>query len=157
MSNRGRKRVPTQLLKKRGTFRDDRHGKSLVFDRRKPKPTQVIAKNDLAKETFEYIATRLDNYGVLSILDKYALEALSEAYAEYRKHQNYIIENGETYTTTTQSGDEMIRPRPEVKMRNDAFNRMLKLFTEFGLTPSSRAKIQIDKKDNTDDIEDLLD
>jgi P27 family predicted phage terminase small subunit len=77
---------------------------------------------------------------VLTIADIGALEILCLAYAEYRE-ANDELKLGTTYETTTQTGDVMIRPRPEVMMRNDAFRRYRAMLVEFGLTPSARAKV----------------
>jgi phage terminase small subunit len=48
---------------------------------------------------------------------------------------------GTTYSTTTQQGDTMYRPRPEVAMRDGAWKRVMDGLRDFGCTPSSRAKV----------------
>jgi P27 family predicted phage terminase small subunit len=45
----------------------------------------------------------------------------------------------------------IIRPRPEVKMASDAWRRMQRMLTEFGLTPSSRSKLDLPGKVEPDD------
>ena len=77
---------------------------------------------------------------VLTLADIGALEILCLVYSEYRE-ANDELKDGTTYETLTQSGGVVIRPRPEVMMRSDAFRRYRAMLVEFGLTPSARAKV----------------
>jgi phage terminase small subunit len=48
----------------------------------------------------------------------------------------------------------MWRPRPEVALMNQSWSKVKKMMIEFGLTASSRAKIEMKEKIET--LEDLL-
>ena len=48
----------------------------------------------------------------------------------------------------------MFRPRPELSMMQNAWDRLKKMLPEYGLTAASRAKI--DAKEQVEDIDDLL-
>jgi phage terminase small subunit len=52
-----------------------------------------------------------------------------------------IRHHGATYTTTTATGDLLIRPRPEVAMRSEAMRRAAMLRAELGLGPASSARV----------------
>lgn len=95
----------------------------------------------------------LDRMGVLTLADGTALELLCSAYADYLEASEVVRVAGTTYTSTTAQGDTMYRPRPEVAMRNDAWNRVAKMLAEFGLTPSSRSKVTVDPVTGKDDEE----
>lgn len=45
------------------------------------------------------------------------------------------------YTTRTKEGSLMIRPHPAVTDRKDAWERVLKMLTHFGMTPATRGKV----------------
>ncbi|HEN8203481.1 TPA: phage terminase small subunit P27 family [Proteus mirabilis] len=85
-----------------------------------------------------------------------ALELMIGAYVEWRHHRDVIAEVGESYKTTTSTGDIIIRAHPQVAMRDRAFNNICKMMSEFGMTPASRAKVSIDKQAEEDPFEAFL-
>jgi len=93
------------------------------------------------KYWFKRIAQDLDKTGVLTTLDGMALELLIGAYVEWRKHRDVIDQEGETYKVETMTGDVMIKAHPRVAMLADAWKRLRGMMAEFGMTPSSRSKI----------------
>jgi P27 family predicted phage terminase small subunit len=148
----GRKRKPTEMLKASGTYRDDRHANKMTLPLGSPTPRASVG--DISRDAYEFIAGRLTNIGVVSEIDTFALQMFSDAWEDYIAAREVIRRDGPTYTTTTNTGDIMFRPRPELAMMNNAWDRLKKIIPEFGLTPSSRAKI--DAKDEVQDIDDLL-
>ncbi len=148
----GRKRKPTEMLKASGTFRDDRHANKMTLPLGSPTPRASVG--DISRDAYEFIAGRLTNIGVVSEIDTFALQMFSDAWEDYIAAREVIRRDGPTYATTTNTGDTMWRPRPELAMMNNAWDRLKKIIPEFGLTPSSRAKI--DAKDEVQDIDDLL-
>jgi P27 family predicted phage terminase small subunit len=94
---------------------------------------------------------------IVTEADKMALELLAESYSEYRKAIEIIKEKGFTYTIRDRSGNEIIKPRPENLIKDKAMGRMRALLTEFGLTPSSRARVNSQEKIEINDIENLID
>lgn len=134
----------------RGTDRADRRSAN------EPEPDRGIPKcpahfNGRAKEAWKRIGPMLDRMGVLTQADGAALELLCDAYADYRDASEVIRVSGSTYTTTTQQGDTMYRPRPEVAMRNDAWRRVASMASEFGLNPSSRSKVSASPEGDDDE------
>ena len=105
-------------------------------------------------ETFEWLVKKLDDLGVVAEVDAMALQMLSDAWEDYQVARAVVKEQGPTYATTTAQGDLMWRPRPEVSMMNAAWSKVEKMMVQFGLTASSRAKIETQEKIET--LDDLL-
>ena len=74
--------------------------------------------------------------------DKRILEATCMAYENMMTASATIAETGSVYASDTANG-EMLRPRPEVQQRSDAFRRYLKCLDALGMTPNSRMRLQI--------------
>ena len=96
----------------------------------------------------------LDDLGVVAELDAIALQMVSDAWEDYCASRKIVKERGPTYITTNVNGDEMYRPRPELAMMQDSWNRLKKMLPEFGLTASARAKLNAPEKVET--LDDLL-
>ena len=146
---KGRKPKPTAILKAQGTFDASRHKNRLEASGTPTAPT-IQSAND----TFDWLVKKLDDLGVVAEVDAMALQMLADAWEDYQVHRNVIKEHGPTYATTTAQGDTMWRPRPEVSMMNAAWSKVEKMMVQFGLTASSRAKIETQEKIET--LDDLL-
>ena len=147
--SKGRKPKPTALLKAQGTYDSSRHKNRLEAD---GTPTQPSVQS--ADDTFEWLVKKLDDMGVVAEVDAMALQMLADAWEDYQVARNVIKEHGPTYSTTTAQGDLMWRPRPEVLMMNQSWSKVEKMMVQFGLTASSRAKIETQEKIET--LDDLL-
>ena len=137
------------MLKAQGTFDASRHKNRLEAD---GIPTAPAVQS--ANETFEWLVKKLDDLGVVAEVDAMALQMLADAWEDYQVARNVIKEHGPTYSTTTAQGDLMWRPRPEVLMMNQSWSKVEKMMVQFGLTASSRAKIETQEKIET--LDDLL-
>lgn len=146
---KGRKPKPTAMLKASDTFRKDRHKDRLEAKGRPDQP----AFSD-SKETFNWLVKHLDDLGVLAEIDAIALQMLSDAWEDYQASRAVIRKLGPTYTTTTAQGDEMHRPRPELALMQQSWDRLKKMLPEFGLTSAARAKLNAPEK--IESLEDLL-
>lgn len=146
---RGKKPMPTAMLKANGTYEHGKHGNRLEAD---GIPTQPSIQS--ANETFQWLVKKLDDLGVVAEVDAMALQMLADAWEDYQSARNVVKEQGPTYATTTAQGDLMWRPRPEVLMMNQSWSKVEKMMVQFGLTASSRAKIETQEKIET--LDDLL-
>jgi P27 family predicted phage terminase small subunit len=146
---RGRKPKPTAMLKASDTFRKDRHENRLEATGR---PDQPIFST--SKDTFDWLVKHLDDLGVIAEIDAIALQMISDAWEDYQASRAVIRQLGPTYTTTNAQGDEMHRPRPELALMQESWNRLKKMLPEFGLTASARAKLNAPEK--IESLEDLL-
>lgn len=108
-----------------------------------------------ALEAWGAISAVLEPMGLLTTADPHALALLCDAYAEYIDCRAQVKKLGRTYKVRTKTG-EMLMTRPEVGMASDAWRRVLRMMTEFGLTPSSRAKIHAAPQTEADPFEDFM-
>jgi len=90
---------------------------------------------------------------VLTEADELSLTLLCDAYGDYKQAKEIINTLGPTQDVTSREGHTKSIQRPEVIIANQAFVRVFQLLKEFGLTPSSRAKVNaIERTSSTPDI-----
>ena len=98
--------------------------------------------SDRAAQHWPDLADLLAGMGVLKDGDLIALGLLCETLAEYLDARDTVARDGATYEAVTEAGATMHRAHPAVAQRADAARRVQSLLSEFGLTPSARAKVQ---------------
>jgi len=146
------KRLPTELKKQRGTLRKDR------MNENEPKLPSVIPPiptwlSEDGQKAFSELSNLLHDMSVLTQADELALTLLCDAYSEYKKAKEVVNELGATMEVTSREGNTKSVIRPEVQIANQSFVRVFQLLKEFGLTPSSRAKVNaIENQGNTPDV-----
>lgn len=130
------------------------------LNKREPKPKRVVPAppehlSADARTAWGSLAARLDRLGLLTELDVFALELLCENYAEILALRADVAAGGRYQVVITKSQDLMERARPVAMMLADAERRFRGMMSEFGLTPSSRSRIQTanDADDTTDPAE----
>ena len=145
-------RLPTEIKKQRGTLRQDRANPN------EPVLPSVIPGNPTwlsedGQKTFLELGELLHDMSVLTNADAIALELLCDAYSEYKAAKQVVNELGVTDVQISREGNAKTVIRPEVQIANQSFVRVFQLLNEFGLTPSSRAKVNsIEKQAQTPDI-----
>jgi P27 family predicted phage terminase small subunit len=135
-------RVPSHVKALRGTLRADRL--NLREPQPKagtPRPSRTLPP-DVRRE-YDRLARRLAPMRVLSAADGLALELGALALAECWRLDGVLRGQGATYETTTPQGSTLVRQRPEVVLLADAWRRAASMLREFGLTPSSRGKVEV--------------
>lgn len=146
------KRLPTEIKKQRGTLRKDR------INDNEPKLPSVIPPipnwlSEDGQKAFCELSTLLHDMSVLTQADELALTLLCDAYSEYKKAKEVVNELGSTMEVTSREGNSKSVIRPEVQIANQSFVRVFQLLKEFGLTPSSRAKVNaIENASTTPDV-----
>jgi P27 family predicted phage terminase small subunit len=98
---------------------------------------------DVAKGEWHRVVGELRALGLLTIVDRAALEAYCQTYARWRQAEQLIRRRGMTYLTET--GFE--RKRPEVEIAESSLRIMRAYMTEFGMTPSARSRIHMPAQD----------
>lgn len=132
-----------------------------------PKPDLCAPKcpehlTGLAKETFEVLAARLDELGLVGQVDVWMLEGVCVAYAEAVGAGRAIEEYGsvmelQRFDKSGKYLSSYFQQRPEVSIRDKAWQRFHKLGTEFGLSAASRTKLAVgDTGITIDPIEEKL-
>jgi len=146
------KRLPTELKKQRGTLRKDR------LNENEPKLPSVIPPiptwlSEDGQKAFSELSNLLHDMSVLTQADELALTLLCDAYSEYKNAKQIVNELGATVEIMSREGNSKPTIRPEVQIANQAFVRVFQLLKEFGLTPSSRAKVNaIENASSTPDV-----
>ncbi len=122
-----------------------------------PKPRPIAPKcpswlDKEAKREWKRVAPELERLGLLTVVDGAALAAYCQAYARWKQAEELIKREG--MTVTTDSGYMM--PHPAVKIAEKAQQLIKSFCAEFGLTPSSRSRMQVPGvKDEPDEYEEF--
>ena len=147
----GRKSLPTNLKVIQGTDRKHRINK----DEPKPKSDNLVMPKGMsvkAVECWGEVSKNLKQAGILTNLDNHALMLYCEAYARWVDANDNLKLEG--VVIIAKSGFPV--QSPYLAIANKAFDQMTKLLTEFGMTPSSRSKVQVTdikkKEDPWDDV-----
>ena len=149
---KGRKPTPTKLHLLHGQDRK-------VKDRKgEPQPETSIPDmpgflSDDAAEEWHYIAPRLENLGLVSDIDKAALAAYCQAFGRWSKMEAILNKGGVVYKKKKldEKTGEMVDTgelvvNPLLWVANRAMEQMRQFLTEFGMTPSSRSRIVVEKQ-----------
>lgn len=148
--------VPTALKKLRGN-----PGKR-AYNEDEPTPPVLITRppdwlDDAARDAWLELSPMLASMRVLTEADRVALMLLCDAYSEWRAARDAVVEEGMVFTVINEAGDTMIRRRPEVGIRADAWRRVLRGLIEFGLTPSARSRVSSGEADEVDPMAEFFD
>lgn len=151
----GPPKTPTHLRLVRG------NPSKRAINKNEPQPEKGIPPtpkhfNKQERYWFQVLGERLEAMGVMTVLDGMALELLVGAYIEWRRHRDVIEQEGESYKTTSADGSMMIRPHPQVAMMADAWKRICRMQAEFGMTPASRSKVNVNEAETIDPFAALL-
>ncbi|MED0676976.1 phage terminase small subunit P27 family [Aneurinibacillus thermoaerophilus] len=101
----------------------------------------------IAKKEFKRIAKELAELDLVTNVDVNALAAYCDAYSDYVKCTKIIQEEGFMVEYTNKAAETNKVPHPLLTKKKQLHEQMKALATEFGLTPSSRAKIAIPKQE----------
>ncbi len=126
-----------------GTFRPHRHANS------QPGPIGKLPAcpdwlDDQAKAAWDHLVPMLVGMGVLTCIDENALARYGRLWSRWRKMEAFIEEKGEMYTLLGDDGQvRCFQQWPQVAIAHRLALQLTKLESEFGMTPSSRARIQL--------------
>jgi P27 family predicted phage terminase small subunit len=95
--------------------------------------------NTIAKAEWRRVMHELANVGLLTVVDRAALAAYCQAWAEWVQAEQELERNGRVLTTDK----GYAYPSPWVAIRNNALDAMRKFAVEFGMTPSSRSRVKV--------------
>jgi len=152
---RGRKPVPTAIKEMRGTFEKNpqrRNQNEPVAPEGAPECPDHLSEP--AKMEWYFMTNVLDEMGLLSRADRAALEIYCQTFGEWRHACDMVARHGAVIQMKTKAG---ILPKrnPFDLIRERTATTCAKLLTEFGLTPSSRSRVAVEKK-ATDDFAEFL-
>ena len=111
-----------------------------------------LKKDKVAFAEWKRIIPELYKLGLLTKVDKTALELYCSQYSIYRQALRVINDEG-LITTNIRQGD---KANPAAAIAREAAKVIKAIAVEFGLTPSSRCRINLPGQANDDPMEKLL-
>lgn len=148
----GRKPVPTKLKLLRGN-----PGKREIpknepqpkVTKKVPEPPKFLDRG--AKKEWKRVAPELHQLGLLTMADMTPLAAYCQAYSRWTQAESEIRKHG--LLVKAPNGYPM--QSPLLAVANKAMKQMKEFLIEFGMTPSSRSKVTVDK-DEKDEFDEFL-
>lgn len=102
------------------------------------KPDPPVFLCPFARTEWDRITGELEAIGLLTKMDAAALEAYCVVYGRWAEAESVLKTKGLLVKDT--SGN--IKPSPMLSIANQCLSLMHKYLTEFGMTPSSRARVR---------------
>jgi len=138
----GRKPKPDALKELAGTYRADRSNPdqpTLTPLEALPRcPTNIKGE---ARKAWSKVGKLLLGMGVLTVADLHALEAYCTVYARWQDAEANLVTYGVMFTREGQ-----LFPSPYLRIAEDSLKQLRAWMLEFGITPSSRSRVNAEKK-----------
>jgi P27 family predicted phage terminase small subunit len=151
MGRRGPKKTPAEVKKARGTARADRDGGSHPEPPKgRPECPPHLAED--ARAEYDRLCTVLDGMGILYESDRGAIAAAAVQWARWVEAEKQIQELG----TVIRSPSGYPVQNPYLAISNKALTLLKGFYAEFGLTPSARAGLHLEKAAKEDDLTALI-
>lgn len=149
----GRPRVPTKTLELRGTLRKDRRPRKepQAAARAPIRPGWLIGA---AGEEWERVTKELRDMGLLMSADRAMLVAYCQAWGQFEEAS---LELKKMKSVVIETSTGTLVQHPLVNVVNRAVERMLKIVTQFGLTPAARSRIETGSPEAADPLEEFID
>ena len=149
MAKPGRKPVPNKLKKLRGS--EDRYinKNAPEFETESPDPPEWLPEEAL--QMWDKIADQLEEKGLLSAVDAAAFELALTHYAYAVQAAKKLKKEGVVI-----KGAKAEKKNPAHQILRDNSNAFRQYLAEFGLSPSSRSRMEIDVEAPGLSTEDLL-
>ena len=149
----GRPRKPTALKIRDGDFEKNPQRQN----HNEPTPETGIPRcpdhlPELAQEEWNRVCHELNSMGVLTLIERGALEQYCRTYAEWRMAAADLDANGR-YTFNA-SGSRVENPAGKSLRSLSALCH--KFLCEFGMTPASRTRLHIEKETQRDEAEEQI-
>jgi P27 family predicted phage terminase small subunit len=104
----------------------------------------------IARIEWDRIVPILISHEVLSRMDLAALAAYCQSYSRWQEAEKELTKG------TTYESKGRFYPKPQLKISQDERRLMHRFLTEFGLTPASRTRVQIDNEKPGDSFQAFL-
>jgi P27 family predicted phage terminase small subunit len=154
----GRRPLPTAVKRARGN-----PGKRKPNDA-EPSPAPGVPEMPAglplaAAEEWKRIVPELETLGVLTRVDRAALAAYCHAYARWFEAEQEVLALGIVVREPILIAGEptefcRYKKNPAVSISEGAMKLMKAFLVEFGMTPSSRSRIRVEKPNQTEDAMD---
>ena len=142
----GRKPLPKATKELAGTYRADQHNPNEPnLPALENTPRCPAHLNGEAKKAWHRTGKVLVSMGVLTEADLNGLEAYCSVYGRWKDAEAHLGQAGLT-TLGGQTGMVVV-PSPYLKIVEDSLKQMKGWMVEFGLTPSSRSRVKVEKRE----------
>ena len=151
MARPGRRPLPTLLKAQKGTLRVDRQN----GDEPQPKAEVPRCPEHLqgdAKKEWRRMSRDLVKMGLLARIDRGALALYCQAWGRWVDAEQALVK----YGVIVKSPNGFPVQSPYLSIANKAMAQMRMLLTEFGMSPSSRARVHAEPQPREDPFETLL-
>jgi phage terminase, small subunit, putative, P27 family len=147
----GRKPKPTAVKQLEGN-----PGKRSL-NTREPKPNARAPKcpawlENEAKKEWRRMCKQLEHLGILTEIDMAAFAGYCQAYARWKDAEEFITKHGTIVKTPSGYWQQV----PQVSIAQTYLKIMNRFCEQFGLTPSSRSRINTEKATEADDPMELI-
>lgn len=151
VATRGRKPKPTAIKQLEGNPGKRPLPQEPVFGSAFPdEPPKWLSQE--AKRLWKELVPQLRSIpGLIQCVDVSAVELLCESYAQWREAALILQKEGQTFTTP----NGYVQQRPEVAIAQKNAKLVKELCAEFGLTPSSRSRINLKLPEGDDGFDDF--
>ena len=152
---KGRKKIPTKVKELKGTLEKSRLvGNEMETTQVVSMPNAPTFLNEYGQDEWHLVTNELANIKMLHLTDLSILAMYCNEIGTYRAIANELKGN---YTEQTIDKDGRLRSSkiaPKYKVMQNAFQNAVKIATQFGFTPSSRASLSMPEQDEdqTDDF-----
>ncbi len=119
------------------------------------RPTPPAWLSRIGKAEWRRVVTQLSKVkGLLQTVDLSLLAVYCDTYAAYRKAQQFLDKQGETYVMRDKDGQvKYVAQFPQVSIVRAAADQLRKLAGEFGFSPASRSRLQIKEPEPESDFQ----
>lgn len=140
---RGRKPVPTQLRIVRG----NPSKRPLPKDEPQPALDAQMPQwmSPAAEKHWPIVAEQLHAAGLLTVLDVPALALYCEAFARWQDANEKVVKHG----AVVKGAAGYPVKSPYLSVANRAYEQMVRMLEQFGMTPSSRSRVTGTKPDQS--------
>jgi len=139
----GPPRVPTEILKRRGSWLANARRNEPKPGAQIPRPPKWLDK--AARDVYKQIASELVAMGVGRSPDVNALCRYCRNWVRWKQADEFIRTYGESYSIPGKDKEVVcFMPFPQVSIVNKLEVSLSRLEQQFGLTPAARAKIQVE-------------
>lgn len=118
-----------------------------------PAMPSTVAADEAASAAWSAVCGILEEMKILAVSDVHAIAMYCTTYAEWSKAYEHVRKHGVSCPTAAGG----VTTSPETHQYNKLSDRLLKMFAELGMTPSSRSRIRVQGDAEEDNpITDLL-
>ncbi|KHO62680.1 terminase [Thermoanaerobacter sp. YS13] len=115
----------------------------------KIKPPKWLDK--VAQKEFKRIVKEMEQTGILTNIDVDMLALYCDAYSQYIQCCEVIRQEGLMVEYTNKAAETNKVPHPLLSKKKQLFEQMKAIASEFGFTPSARARIAIPKQEKKEE------